>query len=176
MTRERPPTPPHRAVAKANAALLARLDLTVEQGAETCWACGAGRGSDGSLGWLQRAHVVAAAAGGDDSPANFFLLCAVCHREQPDGAPRAAQEAWLRAHESQVERLTRLAAPAARWAGEMLVDLSPTASELVDAHAVALQGARSGKGAAHTGNELASAAWNVAVQTVDELRRKRGKE
>lgn len=176
MTRARSSTPSHRAIAEANAALLSRLDLTVEQGASTCWACGSGPGGDGSLGWLQRAHVVAVVAGGDDSPANFFLLCAVCHREQPDGASRAAQEAWLRAHESQVERVARLAAPASRWAAERLDDLSPTLAELADAHAAASRTLQASKGGAHLGNELSSAAWNIAAETVEELRRKKGKK
>jgi hypothetical protein len=91
--------PSHADIAGTNRALVATLanvtaDLTA---CWTCWACGI-------QCTPERAHVLARSQGGSDAPENFFLLCAVCHREQPDGAPRAAQVAWLRAREHHTQR------------------------------------------------------------------------
>lgn len=55
-----------------------------------CWACGL------ECTTLQRAHIVARANAGADDPDNFLLLCWWCHREQPDGLPRAEQIRWAR--------------------------------------------------------------------------------
>lgn len=82
--RKRPPQPTHRAIVEANGALLATLDVPLEDAACTCWGCGAS-----SEGWRPaRAHVQALTHGGSSEPGNFFLLCDRCHDEQPDGAPR----------------------------------------------------------------------------------------
>jgi hypothetical protein len=108
------------AIVAANAALLATLPNAAGlDPSRACWACGFAF----ARGAPQRAHVAPASAGGSSDPGNFLLLCAVCHREQPDGQPRAAQEAWLRSREnwrfrrtpeieSALEELRRLAAEA----------------------------------------------------------------
>lgn len=57
---------------------------------KTCWACGAEKKTV-----MVRAHVEAKSAGGEDTPSNYFLLCDVCHVEQPDGLSREIQEEWL---------------------------------------------------------------------------------
>ena len=54
-----------------------------------CWACWAESQA------VQRCHIVAHSHGGSNDPANYFLLCWRCHRDQPDGAPIGAQLRWL---------------------------------------------------------------------------------
>jgi hypothetical protein len=91
LTRRSPnPSPPIDAIVAANEALLARLGIPLGMAHTSCWACGIGCKTP------TRAHVVAKTLGGSNEPDNFFLLCDHCHGEQPDGAPREAQERWLR--------------------------------------------------------------------------------
>ncbi len=71
------------------------LDAEVRRLQRTCWGCGFETVDKG----FTRAHVIARSDGGLDEPSNFFLLCDVCHREQPDGMPRSIQEEWLRKRE-----------------------------------------------------------------------------
>lgn len=70
---------------------------------KTCWACGAERKSV-----MIRAHVVAKSVGGSDTPDNYFLLCDVCHAEQPDGLSREIQESWLIESENWFVRLFKV--------------------------------------------------------------------
>jgi len=83
------------AIVAANAALLARLGIDPAEAATTCWGCRVD-----ALRGPQRVHVVARTHGGSDAPDNFFILCWLCHRDQPDGVSRATQEAWLIRRES----------------------------------------------------------------------------
>jgi hypothetical protein len=97
-------SPPRRA---AIAAAHPGLILALEQRfvgftpTEDCWACG----DEGTE--LERAHIVARAAGGTWDPSNFWLLCRQCHREQPDGASPEAQQLWLLSREPVLERFFR---------------------------------------------------------------------
>jgi hypothetical protein len=168
---DRKKMPTHWQIAKANAGLLWDLGFGLDEARQTCWSCCAeGDGAPG-LGWLQRAHVVAKSAGGGNDPSNFFLLCGQCHREQPDGAPRAAQEAWLRRRESQVDRLLRLAAPVA----EHIVSSAPSgvsAEDASEAWAVALESAYCvGMAGAHKENAVASLAWGVGQAAIEHMNR-----
>lgn len=72
--------------------------LEVDDPSTECWACGKYHPR------LERAHVVAKAFGGSDDPDNFFLLCSLCHVEQPDAQSREAQETWLRERDAEVTR------------------------------------------------------------------------
>lgn len=96
MSRRRPNAPSHLAIVAANLDLLQTLDSVsydIEEVAhETCWACGYGNSGFKPT----KAHVVRHADGGSMTPDNFFLLCEICHRRQPSGLSRAAQELWLR--------------------------------------------------------------------------------
>lgn len=76
----------------------------VERLTRTCWACGA-------VGkrLKTRAHVIAKSQGGQDTPDNYFLLCDVCHDEQPDGLSREIQEKWLLTRENQLTLLCQVA-------------------------------------------------------------------
>lgn len=58
-------------------------------------------------GLPERAHILSHAAGGSNEPNNLLLLCSVCHREQPDGAPRDAQLKWLSSREPWAARTHR---------------------------------------------------------------------
>lgn len=102
--------PTRAAIVRAQQALLSRV-LLDDDPARECWACGAL--PPGGIE-LERAHILAARDGGGVEPSNFFLLCATCHREQPDDAPRDEQVRWLLAHESDVARTWRLTASGAR--------------------------------------------------------------
>jgi hypothetical protein len=84
-----------RQIVEANLDLIASLPNLDESSdpARTCWACGWELQGEGNL---NRSHVVAKAHGGADEPSNYFLLCHVCHDEQPDGLPRESQLSWLR--------------------------------------------------------------------------------
>ena len=44
---------------------------------------------------LERCHIVPAALGGPDTPANLFLLCSNCHLLSPDTTNRAAFFKWI---------------------------------------------------------------------------------
>jgi len=89
--------PTVKSIVAANQSLVRDLELLDPW--EECWKC---RHCPHKL---IRAHVVARSGGGSDAPDNFFLLCDDCHRLQPDGAPRPAQDAWIRMRaESRVTR------------------------------------------------------------------------
>lgn len=96
--------PSVRQIVDANGPLIARLRGFVGADASaTCWAC---CWTDAEF-QPERAHVVGLANGGSNDPGNFFLLCHLCHREQPDGAGREEQEEWLTGHEWHHERWWR---------------------------------------------------------------------
>ena len=44
---------------------------------------------------LQRAHVIARSNGGSYDPSNFWLLCWICHENQPDSLSVEDQTYWL---------------------------------------------------------------------------------
>ena len=93
-----------KAIAEANKPLIARLsDVYAATAHATCWAC-----RYQTRGFIpERAHVIGLANGGSNEPGNFFLLCSLCHREQPDGAGREEQEEWLIDHEGHEDRFRR---------------------------------------------------------------------
>jgi 5-methylcytosine-specific restriction endonuclease McrA len=160
--------PTHHAIVEANRQLVERLSF-VEPDREhaTCWACGqSSAGEDG--GWLQRAHVVAASGGGSDAPENFFLLCAVCHREQPDGSGREAQEAWLLSHETVLDRAMRTVRPLAERVFEEIGNVD--GDSLKEAVRFAVARTSAGAGANHRSNQDASWLWNMAPLIVEYLR------
>jgi hypothetical protein len=95
--------PSIRAIVDAQAPLIERIGLEAPA-AKQCWACGA-------IGHVDRAHIVAHSDGGSMHPSNFFLLCGVCHREQPDHQAVDAQIFWLLTHESQSARILRITRP-----------------------------------------------------------------
>ncbi len=71
-------------------------DLPCEQASNACWAC-----LFYSPSFIPaRAHIDGTSNGGDNDPANFLLLCDICHRQHPDGAAREDQIAWLMSHET----------------------------------------------------------------------------
>jgi hypothetical protein len=156
--------------------------MTAEEGQETCWACGAGyrvrRKNDAppkksDLGWLERAHVVSASAGGGTEPSNFFLLCGDCHREQPDGAPREAQEAWLISHESQIEREYRRVTPVIQWIRASVPHATVSDVQAAVAEIIKAQNISPGLGASHVSSAKSSILWNMASHIVQELQNKR---
>lgn len=72
-----------------------------------CWACG----NDCNDGCgIYRCHVLARCKGGGDEAGNYFLLCDLCHEEQPDGLSRELQEEWLRDHETCFARYYKVVA------------------------------------------------------------------
>lgn len=88
---------PVEVIAKAQRHLTRRAGIRTADATFTCWAC-LRRTPD-----LEKAHVFPVRFGGSDHPRNFFLLCGVCHFEQPDDAPRREQLRWLREHKNWVE-------------------------------------------------------------------------
>lgn len=89
---QRRPSPPSRwKIAHHHQELLLLLGIDIRLATVACWACGA---LYQTLG-LERAHIDAYSKGGSNHPSNYFLLCSLCHREQPDGADKAFQVAWL---------------------------------------------------------------------------------
>lgn len=101
--------PSRERIVAAQEALIRTLPWEVqERPLDRCWACCITCDADSRV---QRAHIVARQRGGSFDPSNFFLLCLVCHNEQPDNAPVEVQVRWLRTHESSVERTTRRVAP-----------------------------------------------------------------
>jgi hypothetical protein len=92
--------PSRPAIVKAMRGLLDSLDKTASLDdatrARTCWACG----YNFRKGSPARAHVVPHSSGARiDDAGNYWLLCDVCHAEQPDGLGPQVQEVWLRGHE-----------------------------------------------------------------------------
>lgn len=164
------PTP--RAIVEANRQLVERLAFVDPDRAHaTCWACGQNDRTDEPRGWLQRAHVLAASGGGSDAPENFFLLCSVCHREQPDGASREAQEAWLLSHETILARAWRTVRPLAEL---VLAEVGYTDGDpLEEAVRFAVARPKPGTGANHRSNQDASIVWNMAPLIVEHLRASR---
>lgn len=59
---------------------------------EYCWGCGFCAEPD----WQEKAHIVAHEDGGSTDPSNFFLLCHICHKEQPSRLPKGLQIEWLK--------------------------------------------------------------------------------
>lgn len=88
--------PAKNKIVAAQAELLKLVDI--DDPLVQCWACG-------KKGRLERAHIVARALGGSNDSSNFFLLCALCHVEQPDAQSREAQEQWLLNRDSEVARV-----------------------------------------------------------------------
>jgi hypothetical protein len=58
---------------------------------DVCWRCG---GTPGCAG-IERAHIVPDCRGGSPEPLNLLLLCARCHKKQPDGMDRQTQLRWV---------------------------------------------------------------------------------
>jgi hypothetical protein len=179
----RPPQPTHDEIAAAQAELLDLLEIPPEDAARCCWACRAMsfrfRGNEvvpvpGELGWLERAHVVAHAAGGSNEPSNYFLLCATCHREQPDSASPAVQVAWLRTHESETARMCRMVGPviarlkkfAALMGGDEVLaawakSLGATHEEVHRSLKALMKELAGDPGGHHHGNVVQSARWGI---------------
>lgn len=163
--------PSHLRIAEANSELLKRISggLSVSEAAKTCWACGKTSSRD-SVGWLERAHVISAAAGGTNTPDNFFLLCSVCHREQPDGSSRNAQEVWLLRHDCEINVFMSLFDPVMRYVQDSMThrNFDPDAlSDVLDASPNTRL--RSGVGANHFGNRVSSLMWNYAEDLLSEI-------
>jgi hypothetical protein len=55
-----------------------------------CWRC------TESTTRLQRCHIVPASQGGPDEPANLVLLCARCHRENPNISDAPIMWKWIK--------------------------------------------------------------------------------
>lgn len=97
----------------------------------TCWACGTWSGRSDRSGRankspkMTRSHVVARSRGGSDAPSNFFLLCDVCHAEQPDGMPRESQVEWLRRREDWLTSYSKLIAELLSRVQASVPDASP---------------------------------------------------
>jgi hypothetical protein len=83
------------------------LRLGIEQPDDDCWGC---RSDDGD-GPLTRCHIVAVRNGGSMAPENFFLLCELCHRNQPDGMSLSTQLIWLETIEYCLDRRARKLRP-----------------------------------------------------------------
>lgn len=107
--------PQHNMIVRANLPLLQTLpnidppkepatDNDIRELERTCWACG----HFSSEHKATRAHVVARSRGGTDDPSNYFLLCDVCHEEQPDGLSRELQEQWLKNRDDWFKRYYEL--------------------------------------------------------------------
>jgi hypothetical protein len=97
--------PSKERIVAAQADLLRTLALEAQEDPiGRCWTCSL-------AGETQRAHIKAARHDGTNDPANFFLLCALCHAEQPDAESTERQLAWLRSHESSATRILRRIAP-----------------------------------------------------------------
>lgn len=97
------PNTSRAAIVRAQVDLIRRLPNVApdDDPARTCWACG----NSGPASFRPvRAHIHAARFGGRDEPLNYFLLCALCHDEQPDAASREVQIDWLLHRESVRER------------------------------------------------------------------------
>lgn len=167
--------PSRRAIAEANEDLIRRLEVSWTMADKTCWACGAAGDDDEPSGWLQRAHVQAMSGGGTDDPSNFFLLCWVCHRDQPDGAPRDVQEEWLLTHESQSDRTSRTAKPVLHWLRVQMAEFGLTAEEARDLRdTVPMRDLIDSAAAAHAGNRSSTFLWSLARRYVDAIKARRG--
>jgi hypothetical protein len=152
------------AIIKANESTLRRIEFSNDEARSRCWACC-------GLANLERAHIVAIAHGGGNEPENFFLLCWVCHREQPDGAPPDVQLKWLASHESQIARTSRTMMPIMAWIARSVTD----ADELqnLDQQAalqrLILEGSYASAASSHTSNVLATHYWCAAKKFVDAV-------
>jgi hypothetical protein len=166
--RDRMPT--MKAIVTANKdTTLRRIDYTPEMALRQCWACSAETGEQ-----LQRAHVVAVCHGGSNEPGNFYLLCWVCHREQPDGAPADVQLEWLASHESQMARMSRLLMPILAWISRSVVDvdlLEDTNAQ--NGLACLMKGGvydpEAKAASSHPMNELSTKLWVAARKFVDSM-------
>lgn len=95
--------PTREKIVKAQTWLIRKLPNVKFDPLHSCWACGY-YSEDFDP---ERAHVTARANGGTGAPENFLLLCYGCHRSQPDGVSRSAQERWLLAVEPFSVRVRR---------------------------------------------------------------------
>lgn len=67
------------------------LSVDFAEAHERCWRCGHERG-------VERCHIVPDSLGGEDTPANFVLLCKRCHLDNPNVADTEVMWDWLRAY------------------------------------------------------------------------------
>jgi hypothetical protein len=152
------------AIVKANEGTLRRIEFNDDEAHSRCWACG-------GLANLERAHVVAIAHGGGNEPENFFLLCWVCHREQPDGAPADVQLEWLASHESQIARTSRTMMPIMAWIARSVADAETL--ENLDQQAalqrLILEGSHGSAASCHVSNALSTHYWCAAKKFVDAV-------
>ena len=57
---------------------------------------------------MTRSHIKSRLKDGEDEAANYFLLCDVCHREQPDGLDKELQMEWLKDREDWFVRTSKI--------------------------------------------------------------------
>ncbi len=68
-------------------------NVTIETAQNHCWRCRIQKR-------LDRCHIIATALGGEDTPANFVLLCKHCHIASPDVLDENFMWLWLRAYKT----------------------------------------------------------------------------
>ena len=125
--------------------------------AKRCWACG--RVEKDPF----RCHIVAASNGGDLHPGNFFLLCDVCHRDQPDTAPRKHQLFWLALHKSYAEMVDD-------QIGHYLRAITRNVDPMVLPDDVSLSSFVDKVGAAaHTSNVRSNLLWSALSSVIDAV-------
>lgn len=107
----RPKEPTHQEIASAAAQSGVLRHATnvadLRDAHRCCWACGFQQLDDPSYA-PERAHIVPHSGGGSNAPANYFLLCEICHREQPDTLSITTQLFWLANRENSEDRGFRL--------------------------------------------------------------------
>lgn len=106
-------TPSQAKIIKANKDLLLNRLCIDSEYHNNCWACG-------SQSSLQRAHVEPYCLNNNEEPENYFLLCELCHKEQPDVADREYQESWIINHESEITRIEREMALSIKYLKEQI--------------------------------------------------------
>ena len=148
------------------------LALRLEMAEPACFGCGVEAGGAGpeTERWngsgLERAHMTAAALGGEDAPENLMLLCSRCHADAPMVADPAAMLRWVTARESSQAAHIR---EALAELGRLGVTVDEGVLSRADAVVAAVPGAVDDLGAAsHSGRMSPATLALVAKRAIEK--------
>lgn len=148
------------------------LALRLEMAEPACFGCGVEAGGTGSevARWngsgLERAHMTAAALGGEDAPENLMLLCSRCHADAPMVSDPAAMLRWVTVREGEEMAYARAALAEL---GRLGVTVDGCALSRADAVVAAVPAAAKEVGAASHSGRMSPATLALVAKRAIEM-------